>query len=408
MKQVILEGRVPVKVWTDEIEESARQQLINVSNMPFIFKHVAAMPDVHAGMGATIGSVIPTRGAVIPAAVGVDIGCGMQAVRTNLTKEDVKGWRYSKIKGEIEAAIPHGRSDNGGLNDIGAWPANKIPADVQEWWDIWGLDSPWCDEIRSRNPMLITRTVNTVRHLGTLGTGNHFIELCFDEKDRVWIVVHSGSRGVGNRIGSYFIKKAKELMRQYFIELPDPNLAYFPVGTKEFDDYIGMVEWAQDYALANRCIMMARVVDILADNIDKVVRAEENIDCHHNYVSIENHFKTNILVTRKGAISAKVTDLGIIPGSMGARSYIVRGKGKADSFKSAAHGAGRVMSRSEARKRFTRDDLIAQTRGITCRTDEDIIDEIPAAYKDIDVVMENQHDLVSILHELRQFINIKG
>ena len=396
--------RVPVKVWTTALERGATEQLVNVASMPFVFKHVAAMPDVHMGMGATIGSVIATRGAVIPAAVGVDIGCGMQAVETGLTAKDLPK-NLGKLRWEIERVVPHGRTDNGGKNDVGAW--SKIPNDVAEWWCKHESELLY---VATRHPKLLSGHVNTYRHLGTLGTGNHFIEVCLDEQDRVWVVIHSGSRGIGNRIGSYFIKVAKERMKEWYISLPDKDLAYLPVGTQDCKDYLAMVEWAQTYAHANRIFMMRRVLDVLGEATSKELShtPENTIDCHHNYITMENHFKSNVWVTRKGAIRARKGDKGIIPGSMGARSYIVEGLGNKDSFCSAALGAGRLMSRTRARAMFTEEDLIEQTKGVECKKDESVLDEIPSAYKDIDEVMDNQSDLVEIKHTLRQVINIKG
>jgi tRNA-splicing ligase RtcB len=390
-----------IKLWTRgvPVEDDAKKQLCNIARLPFIFSHLAVMPDVHLGKGSTIGSVIPTLGAVIPAAVGVDIGCGMIAARTSLTAADLPdnlaGWRAA-----IEKAVPHGRTP--GNRDQGAW--TNPPPDVDE---VWAELEPEFRRIVEKHPKL-ART-NHRNHLGTLGTGNHFIEVCLDEVDNVWFMLHSGSRGVGNAIGSYFIELAKEDMRRYFINLPDADLAYFPQGTAHFQDYVQAVEWAQTYARRNRALMMKHVVEAVRRVMAKPFEAEvEAVNCHHNYVQREHHFGKNILVTRKGAVSAREGELGIIPGSMGARSYIVRGKGEAQSFCSCSHGAGRVMSRSEARRRFTVTDQVQATAGVECRKDAEVIDEIPLAYKDIDAVMRAQADLVEIVHTLKQVVCVKG
>lgn len=405
VKKVINEG-MPVKIWTDDIEESALQQLRNISRLPFIYKHVAAMPDCHLGKGATIGSVIPSKGAIVPAAVGVDLGCGMMACRLNITANDLPDNLHA-LRSEIEASIPHGRTDNGGKNDRGAW--GEIPEDISGWWrssaGITGLA-----EVISKHPSLMKGNVNGERHLGTLGTGNHFIEVCLDENNDVWLMLHSGSRGIGNRIGSYFIELAKEDMRKWFVNLPDKDLAYLPEGTDHFTDYVAAVGWAQDFALANREFMMLRTFNAVRKVLGQPELAATcyAINCHHNYVAHEHHFGANVWVTRKGAIRAREGDLGIIPGSMGTGSFIVRGKGSADSFHSCSHGAGRKMGRAEAKRRFTVADLAEQTAGIECRKDADVIDEIPGAYKPIGEVMANQSDLVDIVHALRQVVNVKG
>lgn len=390
-----------IKLWTRgvPVEDDAKTQLCNLARLPFIFSHLAVMPDVHLGKGSTIGSVIPTLGAVIPAAVGVDIGCGMIAVRTSLSAADLPdnlaGWRAA-----IEKAVPHGRTP--GNRDRGAW--SNPPADVDA---VWAELEPDFRRIVEKHPKL-ART-NNRNHLGTLGTGNHFIEVCLDEADKVWFMLHSGSRGVGNAIGSYFIELAKEDMRRYFINLPDADLAYFPQGTEHFRDYVEAVEWAQSYARLNRALMMKHVVEAVRGVMAKPFEAEvETVNCHHNYVQREHHFGKNILVTRKGAVSARDGELGIIPGSMGARSYIVRGKGEEQSFCSCSHGAGRMMSRSEAKRRFTVADQARATEGVECRKDAEVIDEIPMAYKDIDAVMRAQADLVEIVHTLKQVVCVKG
>ncbi len=398
-------GGALIKAWTKgvPVEDQARQQLLNAAQLPFIFKWIAAMPDVHWGVGATVGSVIPTKGAIIPAAVGVDIGCGMMAVQTSLNARDLPD-NLKDIRSAIEAAIPHGRTNHGGAGDRGAW--GEIPGRNQEVWA--GELKPRYDAILAKHPKLDRG--NHANHLGTLGTGNHFIEVCLDEAERVWFMLHSGSRGVGNRMGSYFIELARKDMRKFFINLPDIDLAYFPEHTENFDDYVDAVEWAQDYARRNRDLMMERIVGAVRDSgkLPPFTAEVQVINCHHNYVARESHFGENVLVTRKGAVRAREGDLGIIPGSMGARSYIVRGKGNVESFHSCSHGAGRAMSRNEAKRRFTLEDHARMTEGVECRKDIDVIDETPAAYKSIDAVMAAQTDLVEIVHTLRQVVCVKG
>ncbi len=396
-------GGVPIKRWTRgvAVEDAAVQQLENVARMPFIHRWVAAMPDVHWGMGATVGSVIPTVGAVIPAAVGVDIGCGMMAVETSLVASDLPD-SLANVRAAIERAVPHGRTANHG-RDKGAWA--DPPKPVGAAWK--GLQARF-DRIVDKNKAI--EKSNTVVHLGTLGTGNHFIEICLDEREHVWIMLHSGSRGVGNRIGSHFIALAKREMERWMISLPDQNLAYLPEGSEHFADYVEAVEWAQDFARQNRELMMAATIKALGDakGIRPFELGDMAVNCHHNYIAREHHYGKDVLVTRKGAVRAQAGDLGIIPGSMGTRSYIVRGKGNPESFNSCSHGAGRAMSRTEAKKRFTLADHAAATAGIECRKDEDVIDETPAAYKDIDAVMEAQKDLVEVVHTLKQVVCVKG
>ncbi|WP_447728314.1 RtcB family protein [Sphingomonas koreensis] len=399
-----VEGGVPIKSWTRgvPVDDKARDQLARAAKMPFIFKHVAAMPDVHVGIGATVGSVIPTRGAVIPAAVGVDIGCGMMAARTSLMAHDLPD-TLEGIRSAIERAVPHGRSTGRGQRgDKGAW--GMPPAPIVE---AWAMLAARFKRITDKYPKL--EKTNNLVHLGTLGTGNHFIELCLDEEARVWVMLHSGSRGVGNAIGSFFIELAKQDMRKWHINLPDADLAYFPEGTDHFDDYVEAVGWAQDYAALNRRMMMANVIAALRTQIAKPFEAEaEAVNCHHNYVQRENHFGENVLVTRKGAVRAAKGVMGIIPGSMGAKSFIVRGLGNAESFDSCSHGAGRVMSRTEAKKLVTLDEHIRDTAGVECRKDEGVIDETPRAYKPIEAVMAAQADLVEIVHTLKQVVCVKG
>jgi tRNA-splicing ligase RtcB len=398
------EKGVPIKAWTKGValEDEAREQLVNVAQMPFVYKWVAAMPDVHWGIGATIGSVIPTKGAIIPAAVGVDIGCGMMAVQTDLNASDLPE-NLKGIREAIENAVPHGRTNHGGPGDRGAW--HNIPARNLE---VWGGMKPRYDAILAKHPKLDRG--NHSNHLGTLGTGNHFMEVCLDEDDAVWFMLHSGSRGVGNRMGSYFIEVARKDMERLFLNLPDRDLAYFPEGTEHFHDYVEAVEWAQEYARWNRDLMMERLVSAVRESGElKPFSAEvKAINCHHNYVARENHYGENVLVTRKGAVRAREGDMGIIPGSMGARSYIVRGKGNPESFQSCSHGAGRAMSRNEAKRRFTLADHARMTEGVECRKDKDVIDETPAAYKPIEAVMKAQADLVDIVHELHQVVCVKG
>jgi tRNA-splicing ligase RtcB (3'-phosphate/5'-hydroxy nucleic acid ligase) len=390
----------PVKTWTDgvPVEDAALQQVANVARLPFIFHHVAVMPDVHWGLGATVGSVIATKGAIIPAAVGVDIGCGMIAARTNLTAGDLPD-NLHRLRSAIEHAVPHGRTDRGGRNDRGAWGEARDLGPLGK-----GLQA-----IVRRHPNLARAADRAGRHLGTLGTGNHFIEICVDEVQRVWVMLHSGSRGIGNAIGTYFIERAKEDMRRIQVNLPDADLAYLPEGSILFEDYFHAVEWAQAYAAGNRRHMLHVTMATMANALHRPVTAdEEAVNCHHNYVARERHFGDEVLVTRKGAVRARKGDLGIIPGSMGERSYIVRGRGNPESFCSCSHGAGRRMSRSEAKRRYTLADHAHATAGVECRKDAEVIDETPMAYKPIDAVMAAQSDLVEVLHTLKQVVCVKG
>lgn len=391
-----------IKMWTRgvPVEDEAKEQLRKTARMPFIYHHIAVMPDVHVGKGSTVGSVIPTLNAVIPAAVGVDIGCGMIAAKTTLTASDLPD-NLRHVRAAIEKAVPHGRTP--GKRDKGAW-GDTPPSTVDAAWSALAVGF---DKIVEKYPHL--RRTNHRVHLGTLGTGNHFVEVCLDEAQAVWFMLHSGSRGVGNAIGSHFIELAKEDMRQWMINLPDQDLAYFPEGTQHFDDYVEAVSWAQSFARLNREVMMQNVVRAVREAIPKLFESHvEAVNCHHNYVSREHHFGKDILVTRKGAVRARKGELGIIPGSMGARSFIVRGLGNDDSFHSCSHGAGRKMSRTEAKKRFTLEDHRAATADVECRKDADVIDETPAAYKDIDAVMNAQKDLVEIVHTLKQVVCVKG
>ncbi|PLQ02594.1 RNA-splicing ligase RtcB [Cupriavidus pauculus] len=392
----------PVKMWTVgvPVEEDARRQLQNTARMPFVFRHLAVMPDVHLGKGSTIGTVIPTQGAIIPAAVGVDIGCGMMAARTTLKATDLPDSLHG-LRGAIERAVPHGRAP--GRRDPGAW-GERAPHHVDE---VWKTLVPGFARICEKYPKLAQ--TNSHVHLGTLGTGNHFIEVCLDESDTVWFMLHSGSRGVGNAIGTQFIELAQQDMRQHIANLPDRDLAYFQEGSEHFDDYVEAVGWAQEYAHRNREVMMAAVIGAARAAINKPFAVNEHaVNCHHNYVQKERHFGAEVLVTRKGAVSAQKGQLGIIPGSMGAKSFIVRGLGNAESFCSCSHGAGRTMSRTEAKRRYTVADQVKATAHVECRKDAAVIDEIPMAYKDIDAVMAAQSSLVEVVHTLRQVVCVKG
>jgi tRNA-splicing ligase RtcB len=394
-------GAAPIKLWTRGVplEDQARQQLQNIAKLPFIYKWISVMPDVHLGKGATVGSVVPTIGAIVPAAVGVDIGCGMIAARTTLMASDLPD-NLAEIRSAIERAVPHGRTV--GKRDKGAWESPP-PLTV----DGWSSLVADFEQIKIKHPKL-GRT-NNLNHLGTLGTGNHFVEVCLDEEQRVWFMLHSGSRGVGNAIGCHFIELAKQDMRRWMINLPDQDLAYLPEGSEHYADYVFAVDWAQRFARINREIMMKHVVDAVRTVITKPFEAQaEAVNCHHNYVSREHHFGKDVFITRKGAVSARKGELGIIPGSMGAKSFIVRGLGNADSFHSCSHGAGRVMSRTEAKRRISVDDHIKATAHVECRKDADVVDESPAAYKSIEAVMAAQSDLVEIMHTLRQVVCVKG
>ncbi|MEF9899529.1 MAG: RtcB family protein [Pseudomonas sp.] len=387
-------GGKPIKLWTQgvPVEDEARKQLINTAKMPFIFKHLAVMPDVHLGKGSTIGSVIPTLGAIIPAAVGVDIGCGMIAASTSLVASDLPE-NLHRLRSAIEKAVPHGKTF--GRHDQGAW--DQVPAQADH---AWKALAGRFNVITGKYPRL--EKTNNRQHLGTLGGGNHFIEVCLDEADRVWFMLHSGSRGVGNAIGNLFIELAQADMRQHLANLPDKDLAYFEEGSRHFTDYVEAVEWAQDFARQNRALMMQAVIAAARQVLKKPFAANlEAVNCHHNYVQRERHFGEDILVTRKGAVSAQKGQLGIIPGSMGARSFIVRGLGNEESFCSCSHGAGRTMSRTQAKKQFTLNDQVRATAHVECRKDKDVIDEIPMAYKNIDAVMQAQRELVEVVHTLR-------
>jgi tRNA-splicing ligase RtcB len=393
IRQEIREGLVPVRVYTDDVEATARQQLVNISRLPIVHHHVAAMPDVHLGIGATVGSVIPTRQAIIPAAVGVDIGCGMMAARLSLTGNDFSEKELKKVFSQIERDVPVGFSQHPTSLE-GAQRFRKDLSRILE-------KHPGIDKRKGKKS-------SWAHQLGTLGGGNHFIEVCLDESNRVWVMLHSGSRGIGNAIGSYFIELAKKDAQKNNLALPDRDLAYFPEGAQHFDDYVEAVGWAQDYARANREEMMDLVLEAMRRHLSAFEVTGAAVNCHHNYVQRETHYGEQVWLTRKGAIRAGEGELGIIPGSMGARSFIVRGKGAAESFHSCAHGAGRRMSRTAARKAFDVSDLAKQTEGVVCRKDNGVLDEIPGAYKNIDEVMANQSDLVEVVHTLKQVLCVKG
>ena len=397
VRRTLERTRVPVRVWTDDVCDASLAQLSNTANLPFVVGHVAAMPDVHLGIGATVGSVVATKGAIVPASVGVDIGCGMLAVRTTLTASQLPH-SLGRLRAAIEQRIPVGKEAHREPT-LRRAAAKRLEGGYRR--------------ILARQPALEERGKPGARErwalqLGSLGSGNHFVEICLDEEERVWAMLHSGSRGVGNRIGTYFIERAREEMLRADVHLPDRDLAYLTEDTRAFDDYIEALGWAQDYAATNRREMMALVLEAMRETLPPFEAAAVAVDCHHNYVARERHFGEDVLVTRKGAIRAGAGELGIVPGSMGARSYIVRGKGNPDSFHSSAHGAGRRMSRGEARRRLTRADLVEQTRGVECRKDDGVLDEAPGAYKDIDEVMANQSDLVEVVHTLKQVMCVKG
>jgi len=394
-------GAVPIKLWTRgvPIEDQAREQLRKIARLPVVGPWLAVMPDVHLGIGATVGSVVPTERAIIPAAVGVDIGCGMIATRTSLNARDLPD-QLGGVRAKLERAIPHGRTP--GRRDQGAW--GQVPAASASAWRELERDF---QRLCAWHPRL--ERTNHVVHLGTLGTGNHFVEVCLDEAERVWIMLHSGSRGVGNAIGTHFIELAKQDMRGHLANLPDKDLAYFEEGSAHFEQYVFAVGWAQRYARTNRVLMMQHALRALAEAVPKPFRTDQDaVNCHHNYVQRETHAGRELYVTRKGAVSARRGELGIIPGSMGAKSFIVRGLGNEDSFCSCSHGAGRVMSRTEAKRRITLQAHRDATTHVECRKDAEVIDESPAAYKPIDQVMAAQADLVEIVHTLRQVVCVKG
>ena len=396
IQQVLSDQRVPVKIWTDDVDERSKAQLTNIAGLPFIHHHVAAMPDVHLGRGATIGSVIATHQAIIPAAVGVDIGCGMVAAQLSITANELDEKALKKVFDQITRDVPVGRKQH---------EDSRILVEAARPFE------PGLKALTDRHPQLLkafSKFSKWTNQMGTLGGGNHFIEVCLDENDQVWVMLHSGSRGIGNAIATHFIQLARQDMERLMIQLPDHDLAYFSEGSEYFADYVAAVHWAQEYAMQNRQSMLDLVLAALTRHLPPFTVTTEAVNCHHNYVAREHHFDADVWVTRKGAIRAREGDLGIVPGSMGTRSYIVRGKGNPESFCSSAHGAGRRMSRTEAEKQFTQADLVQQTAGVICRKDKRIVDEIPGAYKDIDQVMANQSDLTEILHTLKQVVCVKG
>src|ERR1700716_2402848 len=368
------------------IEEQS--MLRNVSRLPCLFKHVALMPDAHLGKGSMVGSVIATKEAVIPATVGVDIGCGMMAVKTPF-KSGILDGKLKELRSNIEAAIPVGFNDH------------RDPVDESYEWNSWDDFAELHKGVQDRKP-------KAMKQLGTLGGGNHFIEVCLDTENFVWLMLHSGSRNIGKELAERHITTAKSLWS--LNELPAPDLAYFIQGTPEFAAYWKDLKWAQTYAMKNREIMMARLLKVFNKmfNHRQPFRPELQVNCHHNYVALEEHYGEKVFVTRKGAINADKDAYGIIPGSMGAKSFIVQGRGLAESFNSCSHGAGRKMSRSAAKRAFTKEDLARQTSGVECRKDVGVLDEIPGAYKSIEAVMKNQKDLVEIVAEIKQVVCVKG
>lgn len=401
MKKVISDEKLPIKIWASDLEAEAEQQVRNLANLPFIFKQVSVMPDAHAGKGSTVGTVIATKGAIIPAAVGVDIGCGMIAMKLDFKIDELMSdEKLKKLRHSIERVIPVGMN------------TNKIVTEgVMEKFNSLGPVSEVAKNTFNNHERMLKNALNS---LGTLGGGNHFIEICKDQENTCWIMLHSGSRNIGKTLAEIHINKAKGIMKEYFISLPDSDLAYLAQNTPEFKDYIHDLFWAQRFAFMNRQEMLDRVLREVLYSVGRLNEYKDGkdkyftVNCHHNYTSIENHFGANIYVTRKGAISAKEGEWGIIPGSMGAKSYIVQGLGNSESFCSCSHGAGRKMSRTKAKAIFTQEDLVKQTEGVECRKDNDVIDEIPGAYKNIEEVMENQKDLVKSVYELKQVLCVKG
>lgn len=386
-----LSTRTPVLSWAGhELGHAEAQMARNVASLPFVFKHVSLMPDVHLGKGALVGSVVATQDAIIPAAIGVDIGCGMAAVKTPYSATQLED-KLKQIRLDIEAAIPTGFNEN-----------KEIEKTVLNWqgWQQFKQLHPGVKDLESK----------AAKQMGSLGGGNHFIEVCLDAEDQVWLMLHSGSRHIGNALAQRHIDTAKGLAKLAGEKLPDPDLAYFIRGTAEFAGYWHDLQWAQGYALYNRKVMMTRFQRIVDRHLagGKPMKPLLEVNCHHNYAEQELHFGEEVYVTRKGAVRARETDYGIIPGSMGAKSFIVKGKGNAHSYCSCSHGAGRLMSRNKAKTAFTLDDLIAQTAGVECRKDAGVLDEIPGAYKPIEQVMANQNDLVEIVATLKQVVCVKG
>jgi tRNA-splicing ligase RtcB (3'-phosphate/5'-hydroxy nucleic acid ligase) len=385
MEKITAPGHADIQLWTQvtDVEPQALAQLKNIAALPWVWHHVAVMPDVHYGKGATVGSVVAMKGAVSPAAVGVDIGCGMGAIQTNLKARDLPE-NLDALRSAIEAAIPVG------------FNAHSVPVTGGGvLFEDFGYLTEKVQDLRGR----------ALSQLGTLGGGNHFIELCLDTDNFVWMMLHSGSRNIGKTLAEIHISTAKKLTHN--ADLPDPDLAVFLAGTPEMEAYRRDLFWAQRYAMQNRATMFELYKNVMRAFFPQATFAE-GIYCHHNYVSEEHHFGADVMVTRKGAIRAGRDEYGIIPGSMGTKSYIVKGLGNAESFESASHGAGRRMSRGAAKRSFTVADLETQTAGVCCRKDADVIDEIPGAYKPIETVMANQADLVAIVAELKQVLCVKG
>jgi tRNA-splicing ligase RtcB (3'-phosphate/5'-hydroxy nucleic acid ligase) len=390
-EEMNLSTRAPVLSWAGhELAPDETKMARNVASLPFVFKHVSLMPDVHLGKGALVGSVLATRDAIVPAAIGVDIGCGMAALKTPYTATQLDG-KLKQIRLDIEAAIPTGFNDN-----------KEIEKSVSNW-------QGW-QQFKDLHPRVKDLEGKAAKQLGSLGSGNHFIELCVDAEDQVWLMLHSGSRHIGNALAQRHIETAKGLAKLAGDKLPDPDLAHFVKGTPEFEAYWRDLQWAQGYALFNRVVMMARFKRIVERHLagGKPMKPSLEVNCHHNYAEREVHFGEEVYITRKGAVRAREQDYGIIPGSMGAKSFIVRGKGNVHSYCSCSHGAGRLMSRNKAKLNFSLDDLIAQTAGVECRKDAGVIDEIPGAYKPIDQVMANQSDLVEVVATLKQVVCVKG
>lgn len=389
--QLPLSSAKPIYSWANHDLASEEMKMAkNVASLPFVFKHVALMPDVHLGKGALVGSVVATKDAIIPAAVGVDIGCGMCALQTPFKADQLEG-KLKKIRLDIEAAIPTGFNEN-----------KTIDKEIYNW-------QGW-QQFKTLHSGVQHLENKALNQMGSLGGGNHFIEVCLDTEDNVWLMLHSGSRNIGNMLAKNHIDTAKHLSRLADLKLPDPDLSYFVAGTPEFAAYWRDLQWAQDYARVNREVMMARFKRIIEKHVNggKRTRPVLSVNCHHNYAEKEVHFGEEVYVTRKGAVRARTEDYGIIPGSMGAKSYIVKGQGNAESYCSCSHGAGRRMSRKKAKNTYTLDDLIQQTAGVECRKDNDVLDEIPGAYKSIEEVMANQADLVEIVATLKQVVCVKG
>ena len=394
-----------VRFWTEgvPVESEALNQIRNIASLPIVAGHVAIMPDVHLGKGATVGSVIPTRGAIIPAAVGVDIGCGMCAVKTTLNANDLPD-SLARLRSRIESMVPVGFSSHAkplttsrdGLQGIAL---HRRMNNLHERFD----------QVRILDRVGKFDAPRVWKQLGTLGGGNHFIEVCLDEQQNVWVMLHSGSRNVGKTIGEVAITTARGLAAKNQVHLPDRDLAWLDEGSAEFDEYVQGLLWAQDYAALNRDLMLFNVMNAIREEFGRDVGSTDHaVNCHHNYANIEEHFGHKVWITRKGAVSARAGEMGIIPGSMWAKSFIVRGKGNADAYCSCSHGAGRRLSRNAAKREYNLDDLAQQTVGVECRKDGGVLDEIPAAYKDIDAVMAAQADLVEVVATLKQVLCVKG